>query len=85
MIYEALRRAEVVITVIGPAWSTMVDEHGARRLDNPEDFVRQELGFALGATLPTESQASPTSRPNGSTTTPKCGSDRCPKHCWGTS
>ena len=52
VIYEALRRAEVVITVIGPAWLTVADEHGVRRLDDPEDFVRQELGFALGGDVP---------------------------------
>lgn len=52
VIHEALRRAEVMIAVIGPAWLAIADDHGARRLDNPEDFVRQELSVALARDVP---------------------------------
>ena len=45
VIHEALGRAEVVIAVIRPAWLVAADEHGGRRLDDPEDFVRQELNI----------------------------------------
>jgi hypothetical protein len=33
--------------VIGNNWLTSKDDHGDRRLDNPEDFVRMEIGAAL--------------------------------------
>ncbi len=48
---EFLRRAvgscQVMVSVIGPGWLEAVDRDGARRLDNPEDFVRVELEAAL--------------------------------------
>jgi hypothetical protein len=44
---DAIRRADVVLAVIGPAWLTVTDEDGWRRLDLPDDFVRLELETAL--------------------------------------
>ncbi len=38
---------DVVIAVIGKNWLSVTDETGARRLDNPEDFVRIEIESAL--------------------------------------
>jgi tetratricopeptide (TPR) repeat protein len=38
---------DVLIAVIGNNWLTSKDERGGRRLDNPEDFVRREIGTAL--------------------------------------
>jgi hypothetical protein len=37
----------VLIAVIGNNWLTSKDDQGHRRLDNPEDFVRMEIGAAL--------------------------------------
>ena len=37
----------VLLAVIGPGWLEARDEHGNLRLDNPEDFVRIEIGAAL--------------------------------------
>jgi hypothetical protein len=38
---------DVLIAIIGAHWLTSVDQQGGRRLDNPEDFVRAEIGTAL--------------------------------------
>jgi hypothetical protein len=38
---------DVLIAVIGKQWLDVKDEEGRRRLDNPEDFVRIEIGAAL--------------------------------------
>ena len=40
-------KSEVLIAVIGKNWLTSKDERGNRRLDNPGDFVRMEVGAAL--------------------------------------
>jgi TIR domain len=64
-IEESLGSADVLIAVIGRGWASAVDESGHRRLDDPHDFVRIEVGGALrrnirvipvlvaGATMPT--------------------------------
>jgi TIR domain len=44
---ELVGSADVLIAVIGRGWSSTVDEHGNRRLDDPQDFVRLEVGGAL--------------------------------------
>jgi hypothetical protein len=38
---------DVLLAVIGPTWLEVRDDHGQRRLDNPNDFVRIELEAAL--------------------------------------
>jgi hypothetical protein len=47
---EAITRAvtacDVLVAVIGPGWLTAAGEHG-RRLDDPSDWVRVEVGTAL--------------------------------------
>ena len=40
-------RCDVLVAVIGNNWLTCKDDHGDRRLDNPEDFVRMEIATAL--------------------------------------
>jgi hypothetical protein len=44
---DEVARCDVVIAVVGKNWLSVTDETGARRLDNPEDFVRIELESAL--------------------------------------
>lgn len=48
---EAVRTSNAVIAVIGPQWNKP-DEHGARPLDNPRDFVRRELRTAFEHGVP---------------------------------
>lgn len=69
-IERALQDCRVLIAVIGTGWF-VTDEHGARRIDDPLDFVRMEIATALGrnirvvpvlvgaATLPTADQLPP--------------------------
>ena len=50
---EAIRRAieasTVVLVVIGPRWAAAATASGARRLDDPGDYVRLEIELALAA------------------------------------
>lgn len=47
VIDAALGSCSVVLAVIGPLWSTVADDTGRRRLDDPHDFVAQEIAAAL--------------------------------------
>jgi hypothetical protein len=51
-IRAAIDLTDVMIVVIGPNWLGSQDEAGRRRLDDPEDWVRQEIATALAAGLP---------------------------------
>ncbi len=44
---HALDSCVVLLAVIGPRWSTIADEAGRRRLDDPKDWVRIEISRAL--------------------------------------
>jgi len=44
---RAVRSSDVLIVLIGPRWLNIRDEHGARRLDDPNDFVKVEITSAL--------------------------------------
>jgi TIR domain len=46
-IEQSIGTAAVLIAVIGKGWANAVDEDGHRRLDNPDDWVRLEVGGAL--------------------------------------
>ena len=46
-IEERVGPCDVLVAVIGKRWLSAADEEGRRRLDNPEDFVRVEVGTAL--------------------------------------
>jgi hypothetical protein len=47
VIETTVAKCDVLIAVIGNNWLTSKDDHGDRRLDNREDFVRMEIGTAL--------------------------------------
>jgi pterin-4a-carbinolamine dehydratase len=46
-INERLRAASVVLVVIGPTWLRAEDEISRRRLDKPDDWVRNEIAHAI--------------------------------------
>lgn len=47
-----VRRARVLLAVVGPHWLT-TDQRGQRRIDDPHDWVHREIveAFAVGATV----------------------------------
>ncbi len=46
-IAEKLASSSLVVAVIGNEWLTCQDEYGRRRIDDPEDWVRKEIQYAL--------------------------------------
>lgn len=48
---EALGRARVVLVMMGSGWLTAPDEHGRRRIDDPDDWVHREVVEALSRGL----------------------------------
>ena len=46
-IQSAVGSCQVLLALIGPQWLTITDAKGARRIDDPEDFVRLEVETAL--------------------------------------
>jgi glycerophosphoryl diester phosphodiesterase len=46
-IQSAVGSCQVLLALIGPQWLTAKDAMGARRLDDPDDFVRLEVETAL--------------------------------------
>lgn len=40
-------QCSVMLAIIGPSWLGVSDNHGRRRLDNPNDFVRLEITRSL--------------------------------------
>jgi TIR domain len=47
VITRAVGSCDVLLALIGEQWLTITDEHGRRRLDDPDDFVRLEIEAAL--------------------------------------
>ena len=70
-LHSAVGTADAVLVVIGRGWLNAKNLDGERRLDDPEDFVRLEVGLALtgepvvipvlvgGATMPSEEDLPP--------------------------
>ncbi|HEV7126672.1 MAG TPA: toll/interleukin-1 receptor domain-containing protein [Ktedonobacterales bacterium] len=48
-IRQTIEQCAVQLVVIGPRWLDITDAQGARRLDNPEDPVRQEVEVGLAS------------------------------------
>jgi hypothetical protein len=44
---DSVAQCGVLLAIIGQAWTTIKDESGERRLDQPNDFVRLEIASAL--------------------------------------
>ena len=44
---EDIAKCDALLAVIGPGWLDARDKNGHRRLGNPDDFVRIEIGTAL--------------------------------------
>ena len=51
-IQRILRQATAQVVVIGPRWLDIRDEAGQSRLQNPGDFVRQEIETGLASGIP---------------------------------
>jgi hypothetical protein len=47
VITRAVASCDVLLVIIGNEWLTITDDHGRRRLNNPDDFVRLEIEAAL--------------------------------------
>jgi PDZ domain-containing protein/TIR domain-containing protein len=68
VLQRAVGSCDVLLAVVGREWLTCTDRNGRRRLDNPQDFIRLEIGIALarnvrvipvlveGAAMPTASE-----------------------------
>ena len=52
VLHEEVAKCGVLLAVIGPNWLDARDEHGSRRLDNSNDFVRIEIAAALQRSIP---------------------------------
>ena len=52
VLHDEVAKCEVLLAVIGRNWLDARDEHGNRRLENPNDFVRVEIGAALQRNIP---------------------------------
>jgi hypothetical protein len=48
----AVRGCAVLISVIGPNWLTLTDEHGRRLIDGRRDWVRMEIAEAIALGVP---------------------------------
>ena len=44
---DSVAQCTVLLAVIGPRWTTIQDASGARRIEQPNDFVRLEIASAL--------------------------------------
>jgi formylglycine-generating enzyme required for sulfatase activity len=51
-LHDSLESCDAFLALIGPSWLDSKDAAGKRRLDDPTDFVRQEIATALKRNIP---------------------------------
>ena len=51
-LHDSLESSNALLALIGPNWLDVRDAAGKRRLDDPDDFVRQEIATALKRNIP---------------------------------
>ena len=51
-LHESLGSCDALLALVGPNWLDSEDAAGRRRLDDPADFVRQEIATALKRNIP---------------------------------
>ena len=51
-LHERLETCDALLALIGPAWLDAKDQAGKRRLDDPGDYLRQEIAVALVRNIP---------------------------------
>ena len=51
-LHDSLESCDAFLALIGPNWLDSKDAAGKRRLDDPTDFVRQEIATALKRNIP---------------------------------
>jgi hypothetical protein len=49
---KAVSQCIAMLVIMGPNWSTIAAENGARRLDSPSDYVHIEIATALKRNIP---------------------------------
>jgi len=47
VILQAVGECDVLVALIGDKWTSVVDRHGRRRLEDPDDWIVQEIRVAL--------------------------------------
>jgi TonB family protein len=52
VIEESIAGCGVLLVMMGPSWATAKDENGRLRLEDPNDFVREEVASALRRDIP---------------------------------
>lgn len=52
VIEESVAGCGVLLVIMGPSWATAKDENGRPRLEDPNDFVREEVASALRRDIP---------------------------------
>lgn len=52
VIEDSVQSCDGLLAMIGPEWLAAADEQGSRRLDFGNDYVRIEIGAALGRDIP---------------------------------
>ena len=52
VLHDEVAKCDVLLAVIGRNWIDACDDDGNRRLENPNDFVRVEIGAALQRNIP---------------------------------
>ena len=52
VLHERLESCDALLALIGPGWLETKDAAGRRRLDDPGDYVRQEIAIALTRNIP---------------------------------